>query len=143
MSSTVPTVSDVRLDPQGTLRGQLVNLQGQPVADQPLELHRGGQTIARASSRADGEFVFQRLPAGVYQIRLGSYAAACRAWTADAAPPSAQSRLIMLSEPITVRGQQPIHEIFRNPLFIGLVVAAAIAIPVAIHNSQDDKPSGS
>jgi hypothetical protein len=41
------------------------------------------------------------------------------------------------------RGQQPICDLLTNPLVIGLVVAAAIAIPVAIHNADNDSPSGS
>lgn len=142
-SASQPPVSDIRLDPQGRLRGQLVDVRGEPVADEKLELHGGGRMVGCTTSRADGQFDFERLPAGVYQVRFGSYAVACRAWTAEAAPPVAKGRLIVLSEPVTVRGQQPISEIFRNPLFIGLVVAAAVAIPVAIHNAHDDKPSGS
>jgi hypothetical protein len=45
---------------------------------------------------------------------------------------------MMVSSPQLVRGQQPISAVFSNPLLIGLIIAAAIAIPVAIHNSQDD-----
>jgi len=42
-----------------------------------------------------------------------------------------------------MHGQQPFSAIFTNPLFIGLVIAAAIAIPIAVHNSQSDRPPGS
>jgi len=51
--------------------------------------------------------------------------------------------LTVVADQQVVRGQQPFSAIFTNTLFIGLVIAAAIAIPIAVHNSQDDQPSGS
>jgi hypothetical protein len=139
----LPGIWDVRLDQQGTLRGRLVDLEGLPVAGQELELLRGGQSAAQAVSGDAGQFDFAGLPAGVYQIHFDSCAVTCRAWTAAAAPPAARDQLVVLAAPATVRGQQPIQCLFRNPLFIGLVVAAAIAIPIAIHNAKDDRPPGS
>jgi hypothetical protein len=138
-----PVIHDIRLDLQGTLRGRLIDLEGRPVIEETLELIREGQTITRTVSGPDGQFQFAQVAAGVYQIRFGTSMVVCRVWTDAAAPPVAKSQLIVLAAPPLVRGQQPISEIFRNPLFIGLLVAAAIAIPVAVHQSRSDKPSGS
>lgn len=138
-----PVIHDVRLDSHGNLQGRLIDLEGQPVSQESLELLRDGRVVAQTASRADGQFEFTRLSAGVYQIRFSSYMVVCRVWTDAAAPPAAKSQLTVLSAPPTIRGQQPVSEIFRNPLFIGLLVAAAIAVPVVVHNSRSDSPSGS
>jgi hypothetical protein len=138
-----PVIHDIRLDLQGTLHGKLIDLEGRPVIEETLELIREGQTITRAISGQDGQFRFAQVAGGIYQIRFGSSMVVCRVWTDAAAPPVAKSQLIVLEAAPVVRGQQPVSEIFRNPLFIGLLVAAAIAIPVAVHQSQGDKPSGS
>jgi hypothetical protein len=39
------------------------------------------------------------------------------------------------------RGQRPFSDLLSGPLLIGLLIAAAVAIPIAIHNSQDDDAS--
>jgi hypothetical protein len=132
-----PAISDIRLDEGDCLQGQLVNLDGQVVEGETLELYRGSHFIQRATSGKNGRFRFEDTMAGVYQIRFGSCAVACRAWSHGSAPPVAKSHLIVLSAPPTVRGQQPIECLFRNPLFIGLVAAVAVAIPVIIHNAND------
>ncbi|MCL4207671.1 MAG: carboxypeptidase regulatory-like domain-containing protein [Pirellulaceae bacterium] len=142
-SASRPVIHDVRLDSRGSLQGRMIDLDGQPAPQESLELLRNGQIVAQTVSGADGQFEFAQVPAGVYQIRFGSYMVVCRVWTEGAAPPAAKGQLTVLSSPPLVRGQQPASEIFRNPLFIGLIVAAAIAIPVAVHNSRSDSPSGS
>jgi hypothetical protein len=42
------------------------------------------------------------------------------------------------------RGQRPFSDLFfADPLLVGLVVAAAIAIPIAVSSSRNDRPAGS
>ena len=142
-SAVQPVIHDIRLDLQDTLRGRLIDLEGRPVIEETLESIREGQTITRAVSGQDGQFQFPQVAGGVYQIRFGNSMVVCRVWTDAAAPPVAKSQLIVLASPALVRGQQPVSEIFRNPLFIGLLVAAAIAIPVVVHQSRGDKPPSS
>jgi hypothetical protein len=74
---------------------------------------------------------------------VGQRSVTCRAWTHAAAPPAATDQLTVVDGPPLIRGQQPFSAVFTNPLFIGLVIAAAIAIPIAVHNAQHDHPSGS
>jgi hypothetical protein len=135
-----PVIHDIRLDLNGTLHGKLIDLEGRPVIEETLELIREGQIIATTASDQDGRFQFAPGSTGVYQIHWGQTMVVCRAWSEAAAPPVAKRQLVVLAAPSLVRGQQPAREIFRNPLFIGLLVAAAIAIPVAIHNSRSSSP---
>jgi hypothetical protein len=134
---------DIRLDEHGALQGRLVDLTGQAVAGEPVELQQARRPVARATSDAAGRFTFPQIPAGVYQICFDSHAVTCRVWSAAAAPPAARHELVILAAPLAVRGQQPFHAVFRNPLFVGLVIAAAIAIPIAIHSAKDDRPPAS
>lgn len=141
-ATTPGAIVDVRLSDGGTLRGRLVAGDQRPVAQQPLLLVQSGTPVAAVCSDADGRFAFAQVRSGLYQINSGSSGVACRVWTATAAPPAAHGELVLAAQAPVVRGQQPFGAIFTNPLVIGLIVAAAIAIPLAIHNAND-KPAGS
>jgi hypothetical protein len=134
----VSVVYDVRLDEDDSFSGRLLDPSGRPLAGQTVLLRKGGKTLAQSRSGDRGEFSFGGVRAGVYQVTIGASAVACRAWTERAAPPAATSQLAIVTHPDVIRGQQPISCLLSSPLFVGLIIAAAIAIPVAIHNSQDD-----
>lgn len=136
-------VVDVRLDEQGSLRGMLVDEKGQPLAARPAVLEQVGGAVFSAATDGAGKFVFRGVSGGMHRLVVGQGSVACRVWTQAAAPPSATEQLTVVAGPPLVRGQQPLSAVFTNPLFIGLVVAAAIAIPIAVHNAQNDHPSGS
>lgn len=136
-------IVDVRLDEYGALHGRLLDPAGQSLAGRPAVLQQAGGAISRTQTDASGGFVLQRVSGGVHQLTTEQGAVTCRVWTHAAAPPSASDQLTVIAGQPVVRGQQPFSCIFTNPLFIGLVIAAAIAIPLAVHNSQNDNPSGS
>jgi len=134
---------DVRLDQRGAVCGRLLDVAGRPLADRPVILQHTEGASRAAQSDAGGGFVLQHVSAGVHRLTAGDQTLNCRVWTHAAAPPSATDQLTLVAEHSIVRGQQPFSAIFTNPLFIGLVIAAAIAIPIAVHNSQNDRPPGS
>lgn len=136
-------IVDVRLDRHGAIRGHLLDPAGQGLADRPVVLQQAGGAVSRTQTDAAGGFVLQRVAGGVHQLTTEHGTVTCRVWTHAAAPPSATDQLTVVAGQTLVRGQQPFSAIFTNPLFIGLVIAAAIAIPIAVHNAQDDRPSGS
>lgn len=140
---TQPIIHDIRLDLQGTMHGRLIDTEGRPIIEETLELIREGETITRAVSDSDGRFQFASVSTGVHQIHWKSSMVVCRVWTDNVAPPIAKDKLVVLDMPPLVRGQRPAREIFHNPLFIGLFVAAAIAIPIAVNQSRSDKPPSS
>jgi hypothetical protein len=44
---------------------------------------------------------------------------------------------MVCSEQSLIRAQRPFGDIVTNPLVVGAFIAGAIAIPIAIHNSND------
>jgi hypothetical protein len=140
-SRPVSIVRDVALDAQGRIMGQFVDAQGQPRAHQALVIQRQGGQARRASTDAQGRFVVENLSGGIYQIAAEDAAVVCRCWSANTAPPVATRQLLIVSGEGVERGQRPFVDLLSGPLLIGLVIVAAIAIPIAIHNAQDDDAS--
>ncbi len=145
-------IHDIALTAGGTLQGRLLNRDGQPWVHQELRITKSDtkQTVTTRTDK-DGNFKTTGLKGGIYRLDAAQSAHAFRFWASNTAPPSARSRLLMQQAPkalgqaddTIVRGQRQIGDIVTNPLVIGLVIAAAIAIPVAINNSKTDKPAGS
>ncbi len=142
-SSAPAGIVDVRLDEHGAIHGRLLDPSGNGLADRPVVLQHAGGAVSQTQTDAAGRFLLPRVQGGMHQLATGHGLVTCRVWTRTAAPPSAMDQLTVVADQQVVRGQQPFHAIFTNPLFIGLVIAAAVAIPIAVHNSQDDNPSGS
>ncbi len=130
-------IVDVRLDAQGGLRGTLVDGLGQPLAAQPVILQATGGVASGTQTDAAGCFTFQSVRGGVYRLLAGDGVVTCRVWTHAAAPPVAADRLAVVTGQSVVRGQQPFSAVFTNPLFIGLVIATAIVVPLAVRNAHD------
>lgn len=130
----VAAVVDVRLDERGSMRGSLIDVAGQPLAARPVVLRQAGNTTCSTETDAAGVFVLRGVSAGMHQLIVVDQSMTCRVWTHAAAPPAASDQVTVMAGPPLVRGQQPFSAIFTNPLFIGLVIAAVIAIPIALHD---------
>ena len=131
-------IRDVALKAGGRMTGQFVNTQGQPQANQVVVVQRQGGQPAQTRTDAKGRFVIEGASGGLYQVATHDSAVVCRCWTENAAPPGASRDLLIVSGEGIQRGQRPIGEfLFSAPVLVALVIAAAIAIPIAIHNSQD------
>ena len=133
----VPAVIDVTLHDGGTLRGQVVDAQGKPLAGSPLSIRQIDREVARVVSDQSGYFQATGLRGGMYQILAGEAAGVYRLWAPRTAPPSAQPGALVVVAGKQVLGQG--HRVLcwlRNPWVIAGIVAAAIAIPVAIHNAE-------
>jgi len=141
-------VTDVTLhkSPQGNmLIGQVQDQQGAGVANVPVVLHRGGEKPTVGKTDSKGYFTFAHLKGGVYQVTVaesegtGTY----RAWAPGTAPPSAQPGVLVVAGKDVVRGSQ--GHVRRglgcakfwlsHPCVIAGIIAVAVAVPVAIHNS--------
>lgn len=141
------SVIDIRIDPRGRLQGTVVNPQGQRQSQTVVALLREGSESSvarRVATDANGQFAFTTVTPGTYRLQTDEGVVRCRLWSSAAAPPSAAARVLLVNDASLVRGQRPIRELFfSDPLLISVVVAAAIAIPVAVHKSRDDAPEGS
>ncbi|MBN1854824.1 MAG: carboxypeptidase regulatory-like domain-containing protein [Pirellulales bacterium] len=145
-------IADIALGPDGLLIGRIVNAQGQPMSNIPVSIRQINQEVARTTTDENGTYVIRDLQGGVYHVVAGNGTRICRLWASQTAPPSALKGLLVVSNPEVILAQYqtgPLGTFFENakytltnPLIIGGIVAAAVAIPVAIHNSNDDE-SGS
>ena len=139
-SAAASPVRDVSLQAGGVLRGQVLDKQGQPCAGLPITVIKVGVTTDKpieAQTDSQGRFQFEGLSAGVYQVATAEGGTLCRLWTPNAAPPSA------VPAALVVQGEGPVRGNLGGigPLgwtLIGLGVAAAIAIPLALQKNNDE-----
>jgi hypothetical protein len=136
---SVPVVSDVALRDGGVLVGQVVNVDGAALASVPVTLRSGGQDLVATTTDRGGYFAFSGLQLGTYQILTPTTVTTYQTWTAHTAPPQAQTGVLIVVGADTVRGQQTPGERFGalgRPLLFGGLIAAAIAVPIAVANSN-------
>jgi hypothetical protein len=138
-----PSISivDVALAEDGSLSGQVMDLQGVPVASTTVAVVRQGEVVATVQTDSQGRYSVSGLNTGLYQVVTEQGITVCRVWSAKAAPPSAQAEALVIDGTHTMRGVmggRPWGSILSNPWVLGGIVAAAIAIPLAL-----DKKDGS
>lgn len=130
---------DVTLDDGGSVRGEIRDAQGQLKPGTAVALWRGQNEVQRVRADQHGAFRFVGLTGGMYRITTPDTTVHCRFWTAGHAPPASRQGLLIVTNEYSERGQQPINEVFCfNPFLMGTIIAAAIAIPIAVHESGDD-----
>jgi hypothetical protein len=157
-------VLDLELAPDHTLRGQVVDASGRPLADVKVGLVDGKDSFQVSKTDPAGSFTLADVRGGAYRLVAADAHQLVRVWAPGTAPPAAQqATLLVVNQPI-VRGQQcncgsttgcsecvgpgqvyggrPVLNWMRNnPGLVVAGVAAAVAIPVAIAASDDDDPS--
>lgn len=137
-SRHVSLLRDVALGSGGRMTGQLVSAEGQPQANQVVIVQRPGVHAQQVRTDAKGRFSLEGVSGGVYQVATVDSSTLCRCWVENTAPPGATNDLLIVAGQGVQRGQRPIGELlFSGPVLVALVIAAAIAIPIAVHNSQD------
>ena len=130
------TTHDFTLGPTGELRGQVVDKNGVHVADRIVVAVHSDKSSLETVTDANGRFRFVGAKPGMYQVASERGYQSCRCWAAATAPPSATTNVLLVEGDQTLRGQRPIGEILSGPVLIGLLIAAAIIIPIAVHNSR-------
>jgi len=135
----------VALGKNGQMQGQLVDPQGKPLADHPVAIYDARRAqpnpkpIAEGRTDAKGRFTFHELRPSAVIVVADDSVAVCQCWNSNLAPPSAKQDILLVTDGKIERGQSPIGELlFANPIIMALLIIAAIAIPVAIHDAQDD-----
>ena len=152
-AGTAIPIADIQLQPKGRFSGQIVNAQGQPQSGIPVILQGRGQQL-KTISDGQGWFHYEGLSGGSYRLEANGQLNLCRLWAPGTAPPKANQQLLLVEQngqivlgqycgspvcgsPVGGAGSY-IKTALTHPLVIGGIVAAAIAIPVAIHNADDD-----
>ena len=156
-AAQVPVITDVALDAGGILHGQALDAGGKPLSSAQVVV-ANGRVERRATTNPQGWFQVAGLTGGVYRVQMERQAQLCRIWMPGTAPPSATAGLLVVQSDDLARGQSCtncgdgvdcgtgvcagrgalIKRALSNPFIFGGLVAAAIAIPVAIHNSNND-----
>jgi hypothetical protein len=143
----MPKALDVELHKGGMLVGQVVDAQGTPQVKMPVSLTQGDKTLANAATNRGGFFAVSGVSAGTYRVAAGKTQGIYRLWAPGTSPPTAQQGTLLVVGQGPSRGQNgttgPIGYWLGNPWIIAGLIAAAVAIPVAIHNNQihHDKPA--
>ena len=131
-------VIDVALDEGGTLHGQVVDAQGNPVVETSVVIYHLDRQIASAVTDPSGHFRVSGLRGGMYRVVTGQTTKVYRFWSPGTAPPSVRSGTLVVpsEEQALGQGHTRFWHVLRNPWFVGAVVAAAIILPVALHDSD-------
>lgn len=139
---------DVALRPGGLLIGQVVDSQGVPRSDVTVSLRFAEHEIARTTTDAKGYFAIHGVRGGQHQIVAEDGASTCRLWAPNTAPPSAYPAALVICGGQVVRGmpgstqmQSWVEWIKAHPYITAGTVAAAIAIPIAFIDFDDDSGS--
>ncbi len=132
----------VKLDDQGRMQGSVVKPGGKVGSKQVVVLGREGKPIARTQTDNEGRFVFENVKPGTYQVVTTDLGVLVECQSNDSISPESTEYVLMNKEVLTERGQSHLggNALF-HPLFVGLVIAAAIAIPIAIAANDDDDRS--
>jgi hypothetical protein len=139
-----PAAVDIALRDGGVLIGQVVDAQGAAMASVPVSLRSQDRELAVAKTGKEGYFAFKGLRGGVYQLTSAQGHGVYRVWAPGTEPPAAQQGALLVNSDQVVRGQSDaggFRTFITNPLVIAGIVAAAVAIPVAIHNSHHHAPT--
>ncbi len=132
-------VADIQLHKGGILFGKVVNPQNVIVAGAEVSLYGGDRVLAKAKTDQHGQFAFRGLRQGVYHVAAANGGGALRVWPQEVAPPASQPQALIVSGQGTVRGQRGggrFLQFMSNPWVLAAMIATAIAVPVAIHNSK-------
>ena len=140
-------MTDVVLGSRSTLVGRVVDGRGRGLVGRTVRVHRGSSLIARVKTDRTGQFTVKNLPGGVYSVTSGSTAQLIRAWAAGSAPPRTSAQVVLVDQPLVIRGQDGAAAadsgriLGMNPLGLVAVGATVITVPVLIAESDDEPAS--
>jgi len=146
MAAPVNMATDIALRNGGELVGQIFTSAGIPQAGANISVIQHGKRVALVATNKQGVFAVPNLQGGVYQIATPNHRGVYRLWAPRTAPPAAHEGLMIVSGNQVVRGQgSPFSKvtgwITRHPIMTAGIVAAAIAIPIAVTDNDDDLPT--
>jgi hypothetical protein len=130
-------VRDVALLPDGSLHGQVVNPQGKAASQVAVQFGRLDLAPQTTVTGLDGRFAVQGLRPGIYQFQTATGSGVYRVWAPHTAPPAAHAGVVLVEQETIILGQNgTAWGYIANPWVMGLIAAAAIAIPLALDNGS-------
>lgn len=158
---TQSKIADVALGTGGLLAGTVVKADGSPVPGAHIVLRSKERTLVDTTTADDGSFRIHALRGGVYDMNANGNVSVMRLWAPQTAPPSSAKTVTLIAGEEIVRGQSCTNgsctapggcdcnecvggaygsapwAFLMNPMVIGAVVAAAVAIPLALDDDGD------
>ena len=141
-----PVLMDVALMDGGVLIGQVVDTQGTALTKVPVSVWDHDREIATTATDGDGYFSVGGLRGGVCRIVAAGVHGPYRLWAPGTAPPVSQPSALLVVGHDTVRAQScgpccgpwggALNCWLSNPWVVAGVVATAVTVPIAIHNSK-------
>lgn len=101
---SVQSIGDVSLVHGGLLNGTVVDDQGRALAATTVTIRQGRRVLSTRTG-SKGEFQFQGLRGGVYEVASARGREIYRVWAPGTAPKNARSQALIVSRPQVVRGQ--------------------------------------
>lgn len=146
------TLVNVELQADGSAVGQLVTDSGLAVTGMDIKVHDQKdvkQVSSKATTDKSGQFVINNLNSGTLVLSVGNESFACRVWQHGTAPPKSLTSFALVAGSDVVRGQDcvPCKPTMMQrlrcmsagqKLGLGLVVAAAIALPIVLNDDEDN-----
>ncbi len=137
-----PLVRDVELATDGMLSGQVVDSQGLAQVGTDVTVWQNENQVAVTKTDAKGNFAVTGLRGGIHQVAAGHGVAVYRFWAPNTAPPVAGKQVLLVADSNVVRGAPDgpggkFMSFVTNPWVLAIVVATAIAVPIALNNDAD------
>ncbi len=135
-------ITDVALQNGGVFVGRLVDVQNRGVPGAPVSIAGERQAVRNTVTDANGAFTFSQLRGGTYQVMSVGSHRAYRLWSPGTAPPASQTAgTVVVGEAVRGQSSNTVLGFLTNPWVLGAIVATAVAVPVALHNSASGSPS--
>lgn len=138
LTAQPPAIRDIALQAGGAMRGQVVDAQGNPCSQIAVRIGKNSDPAPSTVVQTDteGRFAVSGLSGGLYRVETPAGVAMYRLWAPNTAPPAAATSALVVQGDPTMRGNLGGLGWFGWTL-IGLGVAAAIAIPLALDDDDD------
>jgi len=139
-----PTVriDDVKLHKNGSLYGVVFTSDLRAAPNRLVTIQQGKNVLAKTKTDKNGGFGFAGLNSGVYQLVSPEGQQTVRVWSGKAAPPAAAPQAVLVNDTVRAQGgMNGLKVLLSNPFVIAGIIATAVAVPVAIHNSGSDDPA--
>ena len=141
-TASAPQTMDVELQPGGVLAGRIVDAKGTGLSRNNVALRSGNIVVAETASDPAGNFRFDSIRGGIYQVGSGSASAMYRLWANRTAPPGASQGILIVPSQNVVAGQyNPMKYWLADPLVIGGIIAVGAGVPIILAQQNNDSGS--